>query len=77
MFTTVRGLRLRRSFRRLEEEHYGAIKDRKDAGLTGPYPVSQLEKLVLAFKHIYELPPEHQNSFFVIGGYHGAPYRGV
>jgi tyrosinase len=34
-----------------------------------------LEDLVRAWKMIQELPPEHENSFFRIGGYHGEPFE--
>ncbi|MGB8768634.1 MAG: hypothetical protein WCC92_03400 [Candidatus Korobacteraceae bacterium] len=29
-----------------------------------------------AWKGIKELPPEDPHSFFVLGGYHGEPFRG-
>jgi len=35
-----------------------------------------LEKLMRAWKGIKELPADDPNSFFVIGGYHGEPFRG-
>jgi tyrosinase len=35
-----------------------------------------LEKLMRAWKGIKELPPDDMNSFFMIGGYHGEPFRG-
>src|ERR1041385_9144740 len=35
-----------------------------------------LENLMRAWKGIKELPPDDPNSFFVIGGYHGEPFRG-
>ncbi|SHM58081.1 tyrosinase [Chitinophaga jiangningensis] len=34
-----------------------------------------LENLMLAWKGIKELPPDHPNSFFNIGGLHGEPFR--
>lgn len=37
----------------------------------------ELEDLMRAWKGIKELPPDHPNSFFVIGGYHGEPFRGA
>jgi len=37
----------------------------------------QLEDLMRAWKGIKELPPNDPNSFFVIGGYHGEPFRGA
>lgn len=67
---TARGLRLRKSFRVVEEEHY-LIRSR---GLKTP---TELEDLILAFKGVQELPPTDPNSFFVIAGYHGEPFRGV
>lgn len=36
-----------------------------------------LEDLMRAWKGIKELPPDDPNSFFVIGGYHGEPFRGA
>ncbi|KAM0364821.1 hypothetical protein ACHAPK_010213 [Fusarium culmorum] len=40
------------------------------------------DKVVRAFKHIMELPPDDNNSYFTIAGYHGLPepqycYHGV
>src|SRR4051812_12335605 len=35
-----------------------------------------LENLMRAWKGFKELPPPDPNSFFVIGGYHGEPFRG-
>ena len=67
---TARGLRLRRSFRDVEREHFEARK----AGSKEP---TELEQLILAFKGIQELPPTDPNSFFMIAGYHGEPFRGV
>src|SRR3954453_5805019 len=37
---------------------------------------AELEKLMRAWKGIKELPPADLRSFFVIGGYHGEPFRG-
>jgi tyrosinase len=42
-----------------------------DAGNRKP-----LEKVMRAWKGIKELPPGDPNSFFMIGGYHGEPFRG-
>ena len=67
---TARGLRLRRSFRDLEKEHFEA----RNEGRTEP---TDLETLILAFKGVFELPPTDTNSFFMIAGYHGEPFRGV
>lgn len=36
-----------------------------------------LETVWRAWKGIKELPPDDPNSFFVIGGYHGEPFRGA
>ena len=36
-----------------------------------------LEDLMRAWKGIKELPPDNSQSFFVIGGYHGEPFRGA
>ncbi|MEA2906308.1 MAG: tyrosinase [Alphaproteobacteria bacterium] len=35
-----------------------------------------LENLMRAWKGIKDLPPSDPNSFFVIGGFHGEPFRG-
>jgi tyrosinase len=36
-----------------------------------------LEDLVRAWKGIKELPPQDPNSFFMLGGFHGEPFRGA
>jgi tyrosinase len=36
-----------------------------------------LEDLMRAWKGIKELPPSDPHSFFVLGGYHGEPFRGA
>jgi len=54
--------RIRRSLRELEDLHA--------KGDTAP-----LEKLMLAWKGIKELPVTDPNSLFSIGGYHGEPFR--
>ena len=36
-----------------------------------------LDDLMRAWKGIKELPPDHPQSFFVLGGYHGEPFRGA
>jgi tyrosinase len=36
-----------------------------------------LEDLMRAWKGIKELPPHDPRSFFVLGGYHGEPFRGA
>ncbi|KAK3381229.1 hypothetical protein B0H63DRAFT_475126 [Podospora didyma] len=39
---------------------------------------SEMDTLIKAFQHIcYELPPDDENSFQVIAGYHGMPFRGA
>lgn len=38
---------------------------------------TELETVWRAWKGIKDLPPEDPNSFFVIGGYHGEPFRGA
>jgi tyrosinase len=37
---------------------------------------TELENLMRAWKGMKELPPTDPNSFFMIGGYHGEPFRG-
>jgi tyrosinase len=54
--------RVRRSIRELEDLYKGGDK-------------KPLEKLMLAWKGIKELPVAHPNSLFSIGGYHGEPFR--
>lgn len=62
--TTLHGLRIRRSIQELQDDY---TKGRK----------KPLEDLMRAWKGIKELPPEHPRSFFVLGGYHGEPFRGA
>lgn len=38
---------------------------------------TELENLWRAWKGIKDLPPDDRNSFFIIGGYHGEPFRGA
>ena len=57
-------LRVRRSLTDLQNEHENGNK-------------KPLEDLMRAWKGIKELPPNDPNSFFVIGGYHGEPFRGA
>jgi tyrosinase len=57
-------LRVRRSLDDLQAAY--------DTGDTKP-----LEDLWRAWKGIKELPPTDPNSFFMIGGYHGEPFRGA
>jgi hypothetical protein len=56
---------IRRSIRDLENE-YNKGTNKKP-----------LEDLIRALKGIQELPTDDPNSFFVIGGYHGEPFRGA
>lgn len=58
------GLRVRRSIEDLQADF--------ESGNTKP-----LDDLMRAFKGIKELPPEDPRSFFVLGGYHGEPFRGA
>ena len=37
----------------------------------------ELDSLMRAWKGIKALPPDDPNSFFMIGGYHGEPFRGA
>ncbi len=57
-------LRIRRSIQDLQKDF--------DSGNKKP-----LEDVMRAWKGIKELPPTDPNSFFVIGGYHGEPFRGA
>ena len=63
-------VRIRRSFRELEKEHYAARA-------AGSKSSTELETLILAFKGIQGLEHTNQDSFFVIAGYHGMPFRGA
>jgi len=57
-------LRIRQSVRELQDQY--------DAGNKKP-----LEDLMRAWKGVKELPPDDPKSFFMIGGYHGEPFRGA
>jgi tyrosinase len=57
------GLRVRRSIQELQNDY---AKDRK----------KPLEDLMRAWKGIKELPPDDPRSF-LLGGYHGEPFRGA
>jgi tyrosinase len=57
-------LRVRRSIQ--------AVQDEYTAGNKKP-----LEDLMRAWKAIKELPPEDPRSFFMLGGFHGEPFRGA
>ncbi|WAS90505.1 tyrosinase family protein [Nannocystis punicea] len=61
--TTSRSLRVRRSIQEIQDEY---TKGRK----------KPLEDLMRAWKGVKELPPEDPRSFFMIGGFHGEPFRG-
>jgi tyrosinase len=56
--------RVRRSIQDLQDEF--------DKGNKKP-----LEDVMRAWKGIKELPPEDPRSFFMLGGYHGEPFRGA
>lgn len=54
------------------------IKTLQDAYFRTDNPdKAPLEKLMRAWKTIKELDPADPNSFFMIGGYHGEPFRGA
>jgi len=57
------GLRVRRSIADIQADY--------DAGNK-----KALEDLMRAWKGIKELGPNEFNSFFMIGGFHGEPFRG-
>jgi len=57
-------LRVRRSLKALQDDYENGKK-------------KPLETLMRAWKGIKELPPEDPNSLFMIGGYHGEPFRGA
>lgn len=57
-------LRVRRSLTDVQDDYSSGNK-------------AELEALWRAWKGIKELPPENPNSFFMIGGYHGEPFRGA
>jgi tyrosinase len=59
-------LRIRRSIQEMQKEYDDPNGNKKP-----------LEDLMRAWKGIKELPPENFNSFFVIAGYHGEPFRGA
>jgi tyrosinase len=56
--------RVRRSLTDLQDEYESGNK-------------KALEDLMRAWKGIKELPPSDERSFFVLGGYHGEPFRGA
>lgn len=57
-------LKIRRSVRELEKEY--------EAGNT-----AALEKVLIAWAGIKALPPDDPKSFFMLGGFHGEPFRGA
>ena len=61
---TSKGLRVRRSIQELQDDY---TKGKK----------KPLEDLMRAWKGIKELPPDNPQSFFLLGGYHGEPFRGA
>jgi tyrosinase len=62
--TNTSKLRVRRSLTDLQDDY--------DKGNKKP-----LEDLMRAWKGIKELPPDNPESFFMLGGYHGEPFRGA
>jgi tyrosinase len=56
--------RVRRSLTELQDEYKHGHK-------------KALEDLMRAWKGIKELPPDDLRSFFILGGYHGEPFRGA
>lgn len=59
-----RPIRVRRSLQDLQNDYSNGKKE-------------PLEKLMRAWLGIKNLPPDNPNSFFVIGGLHGEPFRGA
>lgn len=53
-------------------ESLTVLQDKYKSGDKAP-----LENLMRAWKAIKALPPQDPNSFFMIGGYHGEPFRGA
>jgi tyrosinase len=62
--TMAAALRVRRSIQDLQKDFDGGNK-------------KPLEDVMRAWKGIKELPADDPNSFFMIGGYHGEPFRGA
>ncbi len=62
--STGNHLRVRRSLTELQQDYADGRK-------------KPLEDLMRAWKGIKELPPSDPRSFFVLGGYHGEPFRGA
>ncbi|MBW4597476.1 MAG: tyrosinase family protein [Brasilonema angustatum HA4187-MV1] len=61
---TNKELRVRRSIQELQDDFEKGNK-------------KPLEDLMRAWKGIKELPPDNPHSFFMLGGYHGEPFRGA
>src|SRR6266853_4956379 len=61
---TKKPIRVRKSLQELQDEYLKGDK-------------KPLEALMRAWKGIKELPPGNPRSFFVLGGYHGEPFRGA
>jgi tyrosinase len=57
-------LKVRRSLQELQDDYKNGNK-------------KPLEDLMRAWKGIKELPPENPQSFFILGGFHGEPFRGA
>jgi tyrosinase len=57
-------LKVRRSIQELQDDYINGNK-------------KPMEDLMRAWKGIKELPPDNPKSFFVLGGYHGEPFRGA
>jgi tyrosinase len=64
IMTASQRLRVRRSIQALQDDYTSGNKQ-------------PLEDLMRAWKGIKALPPDDPSSFFVIGGYHGEPFRGA
>lgn len=60
----INKLKVRRSLNELQDEYTNGNK-------------KPLDDLMRAWKGIKELPPDNPRSFFVLGGYHGEPFRGA
>ncbi|MDF3835094.1 tyrosinase family protein [Cupriavidus basilensis] len=58
------GLKVRRSLEALQDDYMRGDK-------------KPLEDLMRAWKGIKELPPDDPRSFFMLGGFHGEPFRGA
>jgi tyrosinase len=60
---TKSGIRVRKSLQELQDAYTSGDK-------------KPLETLMRAWKGIKELPPDNPQSFFMLGGFHGEPFRG-